>query len=102
LRTAQIELVQTRNNPFDVVPNLGGFNNLSKSGLYRSMKFMGLVFNDNGGNTGISPHTLPYLGIRTYQKQLELGGYKKEAEEVRRYIAKRNRQRQERRPGGKT
>jgi hypothetical protein len=97
LRKAQIELVHTHNNPFDLVPNLAGSNNWSASGLYRSLKFMGLVFNDNGGNSGISPHTLPYLGVRTYQKQLELGGYTEEAKQVQRYIAKRDRLRQQRR-----
>ena len=40
---------------------------------------MNLVGGDNGGHVGISPHTLPYLGIRSYQTQLELGGFTKEA-----------------------
>jgi hypothetical protein len=90
LRKAQIELVHTHNNPFDLVPNLAGFNNLSLSGFYRSLRFMGLALSENGGNTGISPHTLPYLGIKSYQKQLELGGFMREAKVVSRYISARN------------
>ncbi len=91
--------MHVRNNPFDTVPNMGGFNNLRFSSLWRSMRALNLVVSDNGGNYGISPHTLPYLGIRSYQKQLELGGYFKEAKRVKRYIAKRDHQRRRRRNG---
>jgi len=89
--------VHGRNNPFDVVPNVAGANNLRLSGLWRSLQLIGRVFSDNSGHAGISPHTLPYLGIRTYQKQLELSGYTKEAQRVQRYIAQRDQRRQKRR-----
>jgi hypothetical protein len=97
LQKAGIELVHSRNNPFDLVPNIGGFNNLSCSSLWRSLKAKGLVFGENGGNYGISPHTLPYLGIHSYHKQLELGGYSEMAKRVKRYIAERDRMRRHRR-----
>ena len=92
LQKAQMELVGVRNNPFDLVPNLAGFNSLNRNGFYRALKFKGLVFGENGGNFAVSPHTLPYLGIETYQVQLVMSGHTKEAREVRRYIYQRERQ----------
>lgn len=58
-----IKIGDIRNNPFDGVPNVLGRNDLSRSSLVRSIKFMGLVFGDN---SGASPHTLPFLGLETY------------------------------------
>ena len=101
LRTAQIELVHGRGNPFDTVPNVFGANRLGFSSLVRSLASFGLVVSDNGGNVGISPHTLPYLGIRTYQRQLELAGRMTEFKRVQRYIAQRDRLRHARRLGSK-
>jgi hypothetical protein len=92
LLKAQMELVGVRNNPFDLVPNLAGFNSFNKSGFQCALKFMGLVMGENGGNFAVSPHTLPYLGIENYQVQLVLSGHKEEAKEVRRYIYQRERQ----------
>jgi hypothetical protein len=94
LQKAQIELVHVRNNPFDLVPNMAGFNNWGLGGLKRSLQAIGLVF---GGTGGASPHTLPYIGVQTYEKQLELSGCAKEAKKVRRYITRRDRQRDQRR-----
>jgi hypothetical protein len=91
---AQIELVHVRNNPFDLVPNVAGFNNWGLGGLTRSIQAIGLVF---GGAGGASPHTLPYIGVQTYEKQLELSGCSREAKKVRRYIAQRDRERDQRR-----
>lgn len=102
MQKAQMEVVQARNNPFDVVPNTLGFNNLSKSGLHRALKFSGLVISDNGGNLGVSPHTLPYIGIRTYEKQLILSGQLGKAKEVQRYISQRDREREQRRLRSRT
>ena len=97
LQKAQIELVHVHNNPFDLVPNLAGFNNWGWGGLKRSLQAKGLVF---GGIGGASPHTLPYIGIQTYEKQLELSGCTREAKQVRRYIAQRDYERDQRRLRG--
>ncbi|MCS4309112.1 hypothetical protein M2404_003475 [Rheinheimera pacifica] len=80
-----MKITDVRNNPFDLVPNLAGGNNLSPSSLCRSLKFCGLVFGPNSG-PGVSPHTLPYLGIETYRQQLWMMGNHKKAAQVQRYI----------------
>ncbi|MEH8018942.1 hypothetical protein MN202_16995 [Rheinheimera muenzenbergensis] len=80
-----IKVNAVRNNPFDLVPNIAGGNDLSPSSLCRSLKFCGLVFGPNSG-PGVSPHTLPYLGIETYRQQLWMLGNHKKAAKVQRYI----------------
>lgn len=80
-----IKVTAVRNNPFDLVPNLAGGNDLSPSSLCRSLKFCGLVLGRNS-TPGISPHTLPYLGIETYRTQLWMMGNHKKAAQVQRYI----------------
>ena len=72
-----------RNNPFDLVPNVFGGNDLSSSSLARSFKFSGLVFGDN---VGASPHTLPFLGLKVYATQLRLAGKKEQSLVVRKFI----------------
>lgn len=94
LQKAQIELAHIRNNPYDLVPNLAGFNNLGLGGVVRSLLAMGRVF---GNNSAASPHTLPYIGLQTYEKQLEMIGKTSKAEQVRQYIRQRDRARQQRR-----
>lgn len=79
---AGITIQQERNNPFDLVPNIAGMNNLSRSGLARSLKFKGLVF---GEDSLASPHTLPYLGLETYIHQLEFTGNNEMAEYARKH-----------------
>lgn len=80
-----IKVTAVRNNPFDLVPNVAGSNDLSPSSLCRSLKFCGLVLGKNS-TPGISPHTLPYLGIETYRQQLWMLGNHKKAAQVQRYI----------------
>lgn len=82
-----MKIVAVRNNPFDLVPNLAGGNDLSASSLCRSIKFCGLVFGRDS-EPGVSPHTLPYLGIETYKEQLRMFGNHKKAAQVQRYINK--------------
>ena len=74
-----------RNNPYDLVPNIAGGNDLSASSLARSMKFKGAVFGKNS-NPGVSPHTLPFLGLITYADQLQLFGDISKATVVRKFI----------------
>lgn len=82
---AGIEVLAVRNNPFDMVPNIAGGNDLSRSGLARSIKFRKLVLGDD---SLASPHTLPYLGLETYHHQLLVTGNHDYARHVKRYIAK--------------
>ena len=82
-----IRITAVSNNPYDMVPNIAGGNDLSPSSLCRSLKFCGLVLGPNSG-PGVSPHTLPYLGIETYKQQLEMFGNYKKAAKVQRYINK--------------
>jgi hypothetical protein len=72
-----------RNNPFDLVPNIAGGNDLSSSSLARSFKFSGLV---KGDDVGASPHTLPFLGLNMYATQLRLAGNKEKALIVTKFI----------------
>lgn len=71
------------NNPYDLVPNLAGGNDLSPSGLVRSLHFCARVF---GSDVGASPHTLPYLGLETYKTQLRMLGRHRKADSVQNYI----------------
>lgn len=80
---AGMKVTSIRNNPFDLVPNIAGANDLSPSSLARSFKFAGLVFGDN---VGASPHTLPFLGLNTYATQLRLAGNKEKALMVTKFI----------------
>lgn len=78
-----LKVVAIRNNPYDLVPNLAGRNDLSASSFVRSMKFRGLV---TGEDAGASPHTLPFLGLVTYADQLQMLGYNDKADIVRKFI----------------
>lgn len=78
-----LKITAVRNNPYDLVPNLAGCNDLSSSSFVRSMKFRGFV---KGGDAGASPHTLPFLGLVTYADQLQLLGYNDKADIVRKFI----------------
>ncbi|SBS28780.1 hypothetical protein MSP8886_01312 [Marinomonas spartinae] len=82
-RQAGLKINSVRNNPFDVVPNVFGPNDLSNSSLARSTKFGKLVFGDDAG---ASPHTLPFLGLETYAEQLRMLGYRDQAKEVNRFL----------------
>jgi len=86
LEAAGIKIGLERINPFDLVPNLAGHNDLSDSGLDRALRFIRNVFSDNGGDPSVSPHTLPYLGICTYYLQLKESGYHREAGVVQEYM----------------
>ena len=80
-----LKVHEPRNNPYDLVPNLAGGNDLSPSGLTRSLRFVARVF---GNDVGASPHTLPYLGLETYKTQLRMLGRHRKADSVQKYINK--------------
>lgn len=84
-RSLGVTVHEASNNPYDLVPNLAGGNDLSPSGLARSLHFLTRVF---GNDVGASPHTLPYLGIETYKTQLRMLGRHRKADSVQKYINK--------------
>ncbi|MBK9991228.1 MAG: hypothetical protein IPP19_10975 [Verrucomicrobia bacterium] len=86
LEAAGIKIGLERVNPFDLVPNATGHNDLSPCGLLRALRFVRFIFGNNGENITISPHTLPYLGICTYYLQLKDGGYHRKAQVVHDYM----------------
>jgi hypothetical protein len=86
LERAGIKIGLERINPFDLVPNLAGHNDVSVSGLERCLHFVRNVFGDNDGNPSVSPHTLPYLGVCTYYLQLKEAGLHREAGVVYEYM----------------
>ncbi|WP_426370533.1 hypothetical protein [Pseudocolwellia sp. HL-MZ7] len=77
-----ITINSVRNNPYDMVPNVFGANDLSASSLARSLKFGIYLVAD----PGVSPHTLPFLGLRTYADQLQLLGNVPAATKVRKFM----------------
>ncbi|HEY6530306.1 MAG TPA: hypothetical protein VIZ65_16585 [Cellvibrionaceae bacterium] len=76
-----------RDNPFDLVPNLAGFNHLSPSAICRSLRFSKKVAGNNL-STAESPHTLPFLSLEAYHHFLILAGDFKSAKHVDRYMQK--------------
>lgn len=84
-RSLGVTVHEPRNNPFDLVPNVAGGNDLSPSGLTRSLHFFTRVL---GNDVGASPHTLPYLGLETYKVQLRMLGRHRKADSVQKYINK--------------
>ncbi|QUX90115.1 hypothetical protein CYL31_01305 [Marinomonas sp. A3A] len=78
-----IKVHSLRNNPFDPVPNFGGKIERSRSSFIRALRFFRNV---TGGNIGASPHTLPFLGLKTYAKQLEMLGYRDKSAEVLKFM----------------
>ncbi len=87
-----IKIIAIRNNPYDLVANLAGARDFSTSSLARSLKFSRLVCGDNN-DIGASPHTLPFLGLKTYADQLQLSGEVTKATTVRKFINTLNKER---------
>ena len=75
-----VKIIKNRANPFDFVPNVAGAKDLSPSGLLPSISMLCSVI---GGTPLTSPHTLPYLGLRSYQQQLQSAGRPLKAAMVR-------------------
>jgi len=90
LGRAKVEISHIRSNPFDLVPNIAGGANTRISSLKRCLRMSPKIAKDNGGNSAVSPHTLPYLGIQTYLEQLQMSGENRAAKRVKRYIEKRD------------
>lgn len=75
-----------KDNPFDLVPNLAGRNDLSLASIKRSLQFWSKVKGSEGSSTAESPHTLPFLGLDAYRRFLTLAGDNTSAQRVERYI----------------
>lgn len=90
LSAAQVKRVAPdRNNPFDMVPNLAGRNDLSAGSIVRGLAFAKKV----GGKTVSkqkspieSPHTLPYLSLESYHGFLMIAGDYKSAAKVQKLL----------------
>ncbi|MGY0617046.1 hypothetical protein [Vibrio sp. FJH11] len=75
-----------RSNPADFVPNvigLNGITSLTKMNLSLSPVFIWACFLSK--TIGGSPHSLPYLGLDTYEKQLRESGARQKARVIGNY-----------------
>ena len=79
-----ITITAVRSNPFDMVPNLAGGNMVNGSGLMRALQFCNVTL--KGEDFLASPHTLPYLGLETYHRQLLMAGDHQRAARVRKLM----------------
>lgn len=80
-----------RDNPFDIVPNIAGRNDLSLSSIKRSFQFAGKVFGIGNPGPEESPHTLPFLSLEAYHRFLTLANDDVSASRVRKYMADQRR-----------
>ncbi|TNZ97817.1 hypothetical protein CGK36_23970, partial [Vibrio parahaemolyticus] len=75
-----------RANPADFVPNVIGLNgvtSITKMNLSLSPVFIWACFLSK--TIGGSPHSLPYLGLNTYEKQLRESGARQKARVIGKY-----------------
>jgi hypothetical protein len=73
-------------NPFDIVPNVAGFNNMNKRAISRSVKFFGKVKGNKTSGPEESPHTLPFISLEAYHRFLTLAGDTQKAKAVETYM----------------
>ncbi len=81
-----MKVQELRSNPADFVPNvigLNGMTSLTKMNLSLSPVFIWACFLSK--TIGGSPHSLPYLGLDTYEKQLRENSAKQKARVVGKY-----------------
>lgn len=75
-------------NPFDLVPNLAGLNDLSLSSIKRSLQFFGKVIGSEDSNPAESPHTLPFISLEAYRGFLVMAKDYTAAARVQQYMDK--------------
>lgn len=75
-----------RNNPFDLVPNLTGAERLTYDKFKKSCQFGALVISKRNPTIASSPHTLPFLGLESYKRQLTIAGQHRKAAIVQKEI----------------
>ena len=85
LREANIQFEFPTNNPFDIVPRLGGGNDMSLSALRETVPFR---HNLKGDDALCSPHTLPFISVSNYHMQLTVAGEHQAASRVEKYMNK--------------
>ena len=79
---------EDNDNPFDMVPNLAGRNDLSLSSVKRSLQFAGKVMGSEGSSPTESPHTLPFISLEAYHGFLVMAKDYKSAARVQQYMDK--------------
>ncbi len=79
-----------RNNPFDIVPNIAGGNDLSLASIKRSKQFLSKVTGSDSDSMVESPHTLPFLSLEAYRHFLVLAGDNTSAARVTKYMKQIN------------
>lgn len=67
-------LASDRDNPFDMVPSQGGFNDWCWGTIKGSTRFSARIMGENK-TLAVSPHTLPFISLDFYQRQLSAGGH---------------------------
>jgi hypothetical protein len=77
-----------KDNPFDLVPNIAGGNNLGLGAIKRSLQFWGKVKGTETSSPIESPHTLPYISLEAYHHFLSLAGDTTAAARVQDYMQK--------------
>ena len=89
LRRAGISKAAPDNdNPFDMVPNLAGHNDMGLSAVKRSLQFAGKVMGGDDDSATESPHTLPFISLEAYRGFLLMAKDYKSAERVQEYMNK--------------
>lgn len=77
-----------KDNPFDLVPNLAGGNDLKSSTIGRSLKFWQKVKGTPTSSSVESPHTLPFISLEVYHQFLMMAGDNKSADRVKKHMNK--------------
>jgi len=75
-----------RNNPFDIVSNIAGGNDLSLGAIKRSLQFRKNVKGSGTASIVESPHTLPFLSLEAYKSFLTQAGDHQSAAKVAKYM----------------
>lgn len=75
-----------RDNPFDLVPQLAGLNDISCSTVKRCVAFIPKVAGKDGQLETESPHTLPFISLEFYKRMLVHSGDHKRAAKIDKYM----------------
>jgi hypothetical protein len=77
-----------KDNPFDLVPQLAGFNDISCSAIKRCVPFFPKVAGTPGQLETESPHTLPFINLEFYKRMVAHSGDYKRAQRIEQYMKK--------------
>lgn len=88
-KSLRMNVQKLRANPSDFVPNIIAFNGITSLTKLKLSSNPDLIRACLHSTTeGGSPHTLPYLGLRTYERQLRELGLEKRANLISKYEKK--------------